>query len=160
MSAPSVIASDTDKVNEQIQPDESEVNLQDENDASAPIEAVHENNENVDINAKDMDGFTALMRAVMNKNEAEVAALISTDGINVNAADRSGYTPLKKAEILLLSEEDAKERQKLTNIINTLKSNGGIAYQGGRSRRNKKRTSRRKKNKRSKFTKRRKHRRT
>jgi ankyrin repeat protein len=110
----------------------------------------------IDIKAKDMDGFTALMRAVMNKNEANVAALISTDGINVNAADNSGYTPLKKAQLLLLNETDENAKTKLTNIIQTLKDHGGISYQGGRSRRNKKRSTRRKKNKR---TKRRKHRR-
>ena len=53
---------------------------------------------NVDVNARDADGHTALVLAIQHDHAAIVRELL-THGADVKTADSRGYTPLKAARI-------------------------------------------------------------
>lgn len=51
----------------------------------------------VDINAKDAQGRTPLIHAILGKNPLEAAKFLIEEGANVNTADSTGVTPLLQA---------------------------------------------------------------
>lgn len=53
---------------------------------------------NVDVNAFDANGQTALILAIQNNHVAIVRALLA-HGANPNTADSRGFTPLRAARI-------------------------------------------------------------
>ena len=57
---------------------------------------------NLDINAIDGDGLTALHHAVLNGYAHIVNALLARDGIDPNIKDKNGKTPLQVARELAL----------------------------------------------------------
>ncbi|MCF7900243.1 ankyrin repeat domain-containing protein [Candidatus Babeliales bacterium] len=49
---------------------------------------------NIDVNAQDSDGYTALMLAAYNGHDDCVTSLLDHPGIKVNAQTKNGYTAL------------------------------------------------------------------
>ena len=60
-------------------------------------DVIYNNNENIDINAKDGNGMTALHYAVIKGYPKLVDRLLSREGIEVNAKDETGATALDYA---------------------------------------------------------------
>ncbi|AWC27482.1 MULTISPECIES: ankyrin repeat domain-containing protein [Bacillus cereus group] len=83
------------------------------------VEVVEEllNRTDIDVNDKNDDGWTALLKAIVlgngSENHKQVVQLLINHGADVNLADREGITPLEHAE-----------RRGFTEIVNMLKEAG------------------------------------
>ncbi len=94
-----------------------------ENDTQEALKFIQPN-----MNIVDSTGKTLLVKAIRNRNEEIVEALLKEENIDVNLADKSGNTPLHHA-ILACHEAIIKLLLTHYRVDFSLKGNGGILPQ-------------------------------